>query len=114
MSRSFAGSTAGSSCCAVYFLKKSEVLKIQEVLNLVLQSMSGEKIGALRTGNGGRVLSKEFPAHFTAKEIHHELTIPHNPEHNGVAKKNEHSSPKSANTSHANLPNGYWVEAVST
>ena len=50
------------------------------------------------------------------KGIHHELTVPHTPEQNGVAERMNRTLMESARSmmSHAGLPDSYWAEAVAT
>eukprot|EP00253_Pinus_taeda_P023866 PITA_23866 len=47
----------------------------------------GKKIKALRSDNGGEYVSQEFKEFCATKGIKRELTAPHNPEQNGVAKR---------------------------
>ena len=68
-----------SRCCAVNFLKDF----VQRVHN----NDCDLHIGTLRIDNGGEYLSNEFKIHLKSKGIHHELTVPHCPEQNGVAER---------------------------
>jgi transposase InsO family protein len=57
-----------SWCCAVHFLrKKSEVFEKFKEFEASSTNKCGEKIGALRTDNGGEYLSREFQAYLTSK-----------------------------------------------
>ena len=51
-----------------------------------------------------------------SKGIHHEFTIPHSPEQNGVAERMNRTLVESARSmiAHAGLSDGYWAEAVAT
>eukprot|EP00253_Pinus_taeda_P009336 PITA_09336 len=53
----------------------------------LVEKESGKKIKALRSNNGGEYVSQEFKNLCAAKGIKRELTAPHNPQQNGVAKK---------------------------
>jgi transposase InsO family protein len=45
----------------------------------------------LRTYNGGEYTSKEFVAFFKSEGIRMELTVPHNPQQNGIAERKNRS-----------------------
>ena len=50
-----------SRCCAVYYLKgKSEVFEKLKEFEASAVNECGQKIGTLRTDNGGEFVSKEF------------------------------------------------------
>ena len=104
-----------SRCCAVYFLKsKSEVPdKFKEFEARVFRDC-GERIGTLRSDNGGEYLSTEFRQYLKSAGIHHELTVPHSPQQNGVAERMNRTLMESARSmmDHAGLPDKYWAEAV--
>ena len=70
----------------------------------------------LRSDNGGEYITGEFESYLKLKGIHHELTVPHTPEQNGVAERMNRTLIESARSmlAHAGLPHCYWAEAVST
>ena len=106
-----------SRCCKVYFLKhKSEVLEKFKMFEAVFTNECGEKIGKLRTDNGGEYLSGEFQAYLKSKQIHHETTVRHTPQQNGVAERKNRTIVESARSmlSHAGLPKKYWPYAIDT
>ena len=106
-----------SRCCAVYFLKhKHEVFEKFQEFEACVTNQSGLKIGALRTDNGGEYMSGEFQTYLKSKGIHHQLTVPHSPEQNGVAERMNRTLVESARSmiAHAGVSNGYWAEAVAT
>ena len=76
----------------------------------------GQRIGTLRTDNGGEFVSKEFDAYLASKGIRHELTIAHTPQQNGVAERMNRTLLESSRAMlcHAGLPNHHWAEAVGT
>ncbi len=67
--------------------RKSEVLGKFREFETATTSGSDRRIGTLRSDNGGEYLSEEFKQYLKTKEIHHELTVPHSPEQNGVAER---------------------------
>ena len=106
-----------SRCCRVYFMRhKSEVFGKFKEFEAATTNDSGEQIGTLRSDNGGEYVSSEFEAYLKSKGIHHELTVPHSPEQNGVAERMNRTLMESARSmiAHAGLPNCYWAEAVAT
>ena len=106
-----------SRCCAVYYLKrKSEVFEKFKEFEVSAVNECGQKIGTLRTDNGGEFVSKEFDAYLASKGIRHELTIAHTPQQNGVAERMNRTLLESSRAMlcHAGLPNHYWAEAVGT
>ena len=106
-----------SRCCAVYFLRhKSEVLDKFKEFEAVTTNECGQRIGTLRTDNGGEYLSAEFEAYLKSKGIRHQLTVPGSPEQNGVAERMNRTIVEAARSmiAHAGLPNTYWAEAVAT
>ena len=79
-----------SRCCAVYFLifkSKSEVPDIFKEFEARVFRDCGERVGTLRSDNGGEYLSTEFRQYLKSAGIHHELTVPHSPQQNDVAER---------------------------
>ena len=106
-----------SRCCAVYFMKhKSEVLAKFKEFEAEVTNESSQKIGKLRTDNGGEYLSQGFEAYLKLKGIKHEFTVPYSPEQNGIAERMNRTLVESARAmiAHARLPNSYWAEAIAT
>ena len=103
-----------SRCCAVYFMKhKSEVLEKFQEFEAVTTNECGQRIGKLRSDNGGEYLSNECHVYTKSKGIHHEFTIPHSPEQNGIAERMNRTLVESARSMIAHA-DGYWAEAVAT
>ena len=106
-----------SRCCAIYFMKhKSEVFAKFKEFEAEITNESSQKIGKLRTDNGGEYLSQEFEVYLKSKGIKHELTVPYSPEKNGVAERMNRTLAESAQAmiAHAGLSNSYWAEAIAT
>ncbi|KAL7372232.1 hypothetical protein ABVT39_012552 [Epinephelus coioides] len=77
-----------SRCCKVYFLKqKSEVFSKFKEFEKTFSNECGQKVTRLRTDNGGEYTSSEFQEYLKAQGIHHEMTVPHTPQQNGVAER---------------------------
>ena len=59
-------------------------------------------------------ISQEFESYLKSKGIHHELTVPHSFEQNGVAEWMNRTLMESALSvmAHAGLPEKFWAEAV--
>jgi len=89
--------------------------KFQEFEARVMNEI-GLKIGALCTDNGGEYMSEEFQTYLKSKGIHHQLTVPHSPQQNGVVDRMNRMLVESACSmiAHAGVSNGYWAEAVAT
>jgi transposase InsO family protein len=76
----------------LYLLKtKDEVFNKFQEFNVEIENLTNKKIKTLRTDNGGEYISKEFVAFFKSVGIRRELTIPHNPQQNGVAERKNRS-----------------------
>lgn len=106
-----------SRCCKVYFLKqKNEVLNKFKEFERTFSNECGQSVTRLRTDNGGEYTSKEFQEYLKTQGIHHEMTVPHSPQQNGVAERKNRTLVEAARSmlSHAKLPKMYWAEAVAT
>ena len=77
---------------------------------------TGKKLQILRTDNGGEFTSKEFQAYLKTEGVRHELTVPKNPEQNGVAERMNRTLVEATRAMliNANLPQKFWAEALST
>ena len=53
----------------------------------MVEKESGKKIKAFRSDNGGEYVPQEFKDFCAVKGIKRELTVPHNPQQNRVAKR---------------------------
>ena len=82
----------------------------------MVEKSTGRKLKAIRTDNGGEFTSKEFEAHLTTEGVRHEVTIPKNPEQNGVAERMNRTLVETARSIlvNVNLPHRFWAEALST
>ena len=82
----------------------------------MVERSTGRKLKAIRTDNGGEFTSKESEAHLTEEGVHHELTVPKNPEQNGVVERMNRTLVETARSMliNANLPHRFWAEALLT
>ena len=101
----------------MYVIKqKSEVFtRFLEWKSMVGRS-TGRKLKTLRTDNGGEYTSRDFQSYLKTEGIRHELTVPKNPEQNGVAERMNRTLLESVRAMLADvkLPQKFWAEALST
>ncbi|CAI7885812.1 unnamed protein product [Closterium sp. NIES-54] len=78
------------------------------------QRESGHKVKVIRTNNGGEFIGADFEAVLKKKGIQHQLTVPHNPQQNGVAERFNRTLQEGARTllGRAGLPDPFWVTAL--
>ncbi|CAI7869928.1 unnamed protein product [Closterium sp. NIES-53] len=78
------------------------------------QRESGHKVKVIRTDNGGESIGADFEAVLKKKGIQHQLTVPYNPQHNGVAEQFNRTLHEGARTllGRAGLPDPFWVTAL--
>ncbi|CAI6012190.1 unnamed protein product [Closterium sp. NIES-65] len=78
------------------------------------QRESGHKVKVIRTYNGGEFIGADFEAVLKKKRIQHQLTVPYNPQLNGVAEWFNWTLQEGARTllGRAGLPDPFWVTAV--
>ncbi|CAI7912266.1 unnamed protein product [Closterium sp. NIES-53] len=75
---------------------------------------SGHKVKGIRTDNGGEFIGADFEAVLKKKGIQHQLTVPYNPQQNGVAERFNRTLQEGARTllGRAGLPDPFWVTAL--
>jgi transposase InsO family protein len=78
-----------------------------------VENQIGKKIRVLRTDNGGEYTSKEFMDFCAGENIRRELTIPYNPQQNGVAERKNMAIFGAATTMlhDQGMPLFLWAEA---
>ncbi|KAL5494293.1 hypothetical protein EMCRGX_G015594 [Ephydatia muelleri] len=66
--------------------------------------------------NGGECTSRKFQEYLKTEGVRHELTIPKNPEQNGVAERINRTLIETARSMliDSHLPHSFWAEAIST
>jgi hypothetical protein len=76
----------------LYLLKtKDKVFNKFQEFKEEIENLTNNKFKTLRTDNGGEYTSKEFIAFCKLAGIRRELTIPHNPQQNGVEERKNRS-----------------------
>ncbi|CAI7861135.1 unnamed protein product [Closterium sp. NIES-54] len=75
---------------------------------------SGHKVKVIRTDNGGEFIGADFEAVLKKKGFQHQLTVPYNPQQNGVAERFNRTLQEGARTllGRARLPDPFWVTAL--
>ncbi|CAI5498799.1 unnamed protein product [Closterium sp. Naga37s-1] len=100
----------------VYPLKtKGEVAAaVLKECMLRAQRESGHKVKVICTDNGGEFIGNEFEAVLKKKGIQHQLTVPYNPQQNGVAERFNRTLHEGARTllGRVGLPDPFWVTAL--
>ena len=93
--------------------RKDEVFEKFREWKTMIEKSTGSRLKAIRTDNGGEFTSREF---LTTEGVRHELTIPNNPEQNGVAERMNRTLVETARSMlvNSNLPCSFWAEALST
>ncbi|CAI5466465.1 unnamed protein product [Closterium sp. Yama58-4] len=78
------------------------------------QRESGHKVKVIRSNNGGEFIGADFEAVLKKKEIQDQLTVPYNPQQNGVAERFNRTLQEGACTllGRARLSNPFWVTAL--
>ncbi|CAI7794418.1 unnamed protein product [Closterium sp. NIES-53] len=78
------------------------------------QRESGHKVKVIRSDNGGEFIGADFEAVLKKKGIQHQLTVPYNPQQNGVAERFNRTLQEGARTllGRAGLPDPFWVTAL--
>ncbi|CAI7796580.1 unnamed protein product [Closterium sp. NIES-53] len=78
------------------------------------QRESGHKVKVIRTDNGGEFIGADFEVVLKKKGIQHQLTVPYNPQQNGVAERFNWTLQEGARTllGRARLPDPFWVTAL--
>ncbi|CAI7812767.1 unnamed protein product [Closterium sp. NIES-53] len=78
------------------------------------QRESRHKVKVICTDNGGEFIGTDFEAVLKKKGIQHQLTVPYNPQQNGVAERFNRTLQEGARTllGRAGLPDPFWVTAM--
>jgi transposase InsO family protein len=76
----------------IYFLKtKDEVFSRFQEFKALVENQTGKKIKVLRSKNRGEYTSKEFEGFYKEARIKREMTVPYNPQQNGVVERKNRS-----------------------
>ena len=101
----------------VYCLQhKNQVFEKFCEWKVMVERSTSQTLKAIRTDNGGEFTSTKFETYLKAEGVKHELTVPKNPEQNGVAERMNRTLVETVRSilCHANLPLKFWGEALST
>jgi hypothetical protein len=101
----------------LYLLKsKDEVFNKFQEFKAEIENLTNKKIKTLRTDNRGEYTSKEFVAFYKSVGIRRELTVPHNPQQNGVAERKNRFIEETVKTllNNQGLSMFLWGEAAMT
>ena len=101
----------------LYVLKrKSDVFTKFKEWKAQVELLTGRKLKAFRTDNGGEFTSCEFEEHLRREGVKHELTVPKCPQQNGIAERLNRTLVEMVRSMllGASLPQRFWAEALST
>jgi hypothetical protein len=101
----------------IYFLKaKSEVFTRFQVFRALVENQSGKKIKVLRSDNGGEYSSRQFVDFCAQHGSRRQMTVPYNPQQNGVAERKNRAITGAARSMlhDQSLPLYLWAEACAT
>ncbi|GJP71283.1 hypothetical protein CLOP_g2132 [Closterium sp. NIES-67] len=78
------------------------------------QRECGHKVKVIRSDNGGEFIGADFEGELKRKGIQHQLTVPYNPQQNGMAERFNRTLQEGARTllGRAGLPDPFWVSAL--
>ena len=101
----------------IYFVKaKNETFAKFQEFKTFIEKQTGSHIRALRSDNGGEFDSHHFIDLYRDSGIKRELTVPYNPQQNGVAKRKSRTIYEAAKAMmhDLDLPSSIWAEAART
>ena len=101
----------------IYFLKKKdEVFERFKEFKALVENLSENRINILRSCNGGEFTSSEFNEYYKEDGIKRELTIPYNPQQNGVAERKNRSIMEAIKSMihDQDIPMYLWEESTRT
>jgi hypothetical protein len=101
----------------IFFMKtKGQVFQRFQEFKALVENQTGKKIKVLRSDNGGEYTSNEFSDFCVREGIKREVTVPYNPQQNGVAERKNRAIVGAARAMlhDQGLPLFLWVEACNT
>lgn len=106
-----------SRWCEVRFLRsKADVFKVTKEFIAFVESQKSRNVKCLQSDNGKEYTSQEFTIYLKKRGIIRRLTIPYNPEQNGVAERRNRTLIDTARCLMigSGLPASFWAKAVNT
>ncbi|KAL2251279.1 UNVERIFIED_CONTAM: Retrovirus-related Pol polyprotein from transposon TNT 1-94 [Sesamum indicum] len=103
------------SSFGVFFEDKIGGVGIFKRFKLMVEKQSGYQIKAFRSDRGGEFTTNKFKAFCKEHDIYRPMTTPYSPQQNGVAERKNRTILNMVRSmlESKNMPNKYWVEAVS-
>jgi transposase InsO family protein len=101
----------------IYFLKaKSDTFDKFKEYKAFIEKQIGKHIRILRTDNGGEFESLHFKDFCKSARIKRQLTMPYNPQKNGVVERKNRTICEAAKAMmfDQDIPNYLWAESTST
>ena len=99
----------------ISFLKeKNETFSKFQEFKALVEKQRGKHIRVLRTNNGGEYESHQFEDYCKERGIKRQLTVPYNPQQNGIAETKNRTICEAAKAMlfDQDLPNSLWAEAT--
>src|SRR6267142_4927793 len=95
--------------------EKSEVTQHLKAFISWAEVKIGQNVGTLHSDRGGKYIAGEAQHYLEEKGIKHKMTMPHTPQHNGVAKCMNWTllDKVQAMLVDAGLPESFWYDALS-
>lgn len=106
-----------SRWCEVRFLRsKAEALKATIDYITLVENQKDTTVKCLQSDNGKEYVARDFTNYLKSRGIARRLTIPYNPEQNGVAERKNRTLQEMARCilMESGLPPSFWAEAVNT
>lgn len=96
--------------------RKSEVFDIFVTFKQFVEKQTSRSIKVLRSDNAGEYCSKIFDSFLAKHGIQHQLTVPHTPEHNGIAERMNRTIVEKVRCMlfDSGLSDKFWAEAAVT
>lgn len=97
-----------------FLKKKSQVLEEFKKFKSLVENQKGRKIKCIQSDNGKEYCNREFDTYLESCGITRRLTVPHTPEHNGIAERKNRTLVETARCMliQAKLPASFWAEAI--
>lgn len=104
-----------SGWCEVRFIMhKNEVLNEFKSYRALVETQLGKRIKCIQSDNGLEYVNREFDEFLQEQGITRRLTVPHNPQQNGVAERRNRTLMETARCllAQSELSPSFWAEAV--